>query len=106
MTPLYEDNLGEVLEQTEKPLLLFFTATFCGPSIWVNDLLEIDDPLLDRLEIVKIDIEKCPRSAMQMQIKGTPTVMLAHQGAILANRMGTQSEDEFFNWIEQTMKKV
>ncbi len=103
---LFEDNLDEVLEDIEGPVLLFFTASFCAPSMWIADLLELDDPILDKLTIIKVDIEKFPSSAMKKQVKGTPTVMLVYQGVILANRLGTQPEDEFFNWIEQTLKKI
>ena len=103
---LYEDNLDEVLEEINGPVLLFFTASFCAPSMWIADLLELDDPILDRLEVIKVDIEKFPSSAMKKQVKGTPTVMIAHEGKVLANRMGTQPEGEFFNWINQTLKNI
>lgn len=103
---LYEDNLDEVLADIDRPTLLFFTASFCGPSMWITDLLSLDDPVLDRLTVIIIDVEKNPRSALKMQVKGTPTVMIAYQGEVLANRLGTQPEDEFFNWIEQTLKKL
>ena len=73
-----DETFDDTIKQAEKPVLLFFTGSFCAPSLWVADLLAIDDPVLDRFQVIEVDVEKCPRSAMRMQIKGTPTLMLVN----------------------------
>ena len=99
-------TFDDFLKEADKPVLLFFTGSFCAPSVWIADLLSLEDPVFDRMQVVKIDVEKCPMSALKMQIKGTPTLMLVHEGQPVANRIGTQTEDEFFDWIEAELKKL
>jgi len=95
----------DVLQAT-KPVLVFFTASFCGPSVMMEDLLSIDDPVLDRVQIVKVDIEKMPQTGQKMQVKGTPQLMLISDGNVIANQLGTMDEDSFFAWLERGLRKI
>lgn len=100
-----DDTFKHDLLQADRPVLLFFTATFCAPSLTVADYLTLDDPVFDRVRQATIDVEKCPIMTRDLQIKGTPTIMVIHEGEPLASRVGTQSEDEFFDWLEETLSK-
>lgn len=101
-----DDTFKREVMEADRPVLAFFTGDFCGPSRMIADLLALDDPVFDRLKVVEIDVEKCPRNSFELQIKGTPTLMLINEGQPKASRIGTQTEDEFFEWIEAELKKL
>lgn len=100
-----DNSFKQDVLQAETPVLLFFTGEFCGPSLVVADFLNIDDPIFDRIKVARVDVEKCPLIAQTMNVKGTPTLMLLHEGNPVINRIGTHSEDEFFTWLEDGLSK-
>lgn len=101
-----DETFSQDALQATKPVLLFFTGSFCGPSLIIADLLEIDDPLLDRVEIVEIDVEKMPKTSQELQVKGTPQLMLLSEGNVVANQIGTMEEESFFTWLEKALAKI
>jgi thioredoxin 1 len=101
-----DETFDQDVLQATKPVLLFFTASFCAPSLTIADYLEIDDPVLERVQVARIDIEKMPQTGQKMQVKGTPQLMLVSEGNVITNQLGTMDEDSFFSWLEEGLKKI
>lgn len=88
------------LINTEKPLLVDFYATWCGPCQLLGPILkEVKDSLGDRITIIKIDVDKNHESVAQYRIKGVPTLMLFQNGKQLWRQSGVLSKDELIQVI-------
>lgn len=69
------------LIQSEKPVLVDFFATWCGPCQQLGPILkEVKDELGDNVSILKIDVDKNQQLAAQYQVRGVPTMLLFKNG--------------------------
>lgn len=76
-------SMEDMLENSDKPILVDFYATWCGPCVLMaRELatLSNDPEVKDKLMIVKIDTEKYPVIATKYKIEALPTVVLFKEG--------------------------
>ena len=86
--------------QSEKPVLIDFFATWCGPCQMLGPVLkEVKDQLGDRVSIIKIDVDKNQELAAMQQVRGVPTMMLFQNGKQLWRQSGVLSKEEIIKNI-------
>jgi thioredoxin len=74
-------SFSELLENSPKPILVDFYATWCGPCQMMSPILEqVSSYLSDRLQVVKIDTDRYPSIASQYDIQALPTLVLFKNG--------------------------
>jgi len=75
--------------QSEKPVLVDFTATWCGPCKTLAPILDqLHARMGESLRIIKIDIDKNPSLSKELQISGVPTLILYKAGKQLWRQSG------------------
>jgi thioredoxin 1 len=88
--------------QSDKPVLVDFFATWCGPCQMLAPILkEVKDQLGDRVSIIKIDVDKNQALAAQYQVRGVPTMMLFQNGQQLWRQSGVLSKEQIASVILQ-----
>jgi thioredoxin len=74
-------SFQDLLNNANRPVLVDFYATWCGPCQMMVPVLEqVGVQLRDRVQIVKIDSDKYPQLASQYQIQALPTLVLFKGG--------------------------
>lgn len=88
--------------QSEKPVLVDFSAVWCGPCKMMGPVLEeLKKKMGDTLTIIKVDVDKNPAAAQQYAISGVPTLILFKQGNILWRQSGVQPAAALESTIRQ-----
>jgi thioredoxin 1 len=88
------------LIQSQKPVLVDFFATWCGPCQTLGPILkQVKDNLGDRISIIKIDVDKNQQIASQYQVRGVPTMILFQNGKQLWRQSGVLSTTDLIKVI-------
>jgi thioredoxin 1 len=86
--------------QSDKPVLVDFFATWCGPCQMLAPILkEIKANLGERISIIKIDVDKNQAVAAQYQVRGVPTMILFQNGKQLWRQSGVLSKEDIIKVI-------
>ena len=92
-------NFNDIIN-SEKPVLVDFFATWCGPCQMLLPILnQVKDNLQDRITIIKIDVDKNQELAQKHQVRGVPTMMLFQDGKQLWRQSGVLTKEEIIKII-------
>jgi thioredoxin 1 len=90
------------LINNDKPVLVDFFATWCGPCQTLAPILkDVKAELGDGISIIKIDVDKNQALAAQYQVRGVPTMLLFKNGQQLWRQSGVVSKNDLVNIIKQ-----
>lgn len=92
----------EELIQSEKPVLVDFFATWCGPCKAMHPVLEqLKSEIGDTARIVKIDVDQQEALTAQYRVQMVPTFILFQKGELLWRHSGVISGKELKAIIQQ-----
>lgn len=92
---------ADVLD-SEKPVLVDFWATWCGPCRMIAPVLEqISNEKSASLTIAKLDIDENPQIAQDFKIMSVPTMILFKDGKPVKQIVGAQSKTKLLQVLEE-----
>ena len=85
----------------DKPLVIDFWATWCGPCRMVAPIIEELSKEYDGKVVVgKCDVEECEDLAMQFGIRNIPTIIFFKGGEMVDKMVGAQPKAKIVEKIE------
>ena len=94
MIYLEKNNLDELVK--EGTYLVDFYAEWCGPCKMLTPVLE---NLEDKINVIKVDIDKFEKLAFEYRIMSVPTLIFFKDGEKKEELIGFRDEDELLEVI-------
>ena len=96
-------NFNDIIN-SNKPVLIDFHATWCGPCKAMTPILQdVSKKVGDRATILKIDVDKNPKVAAKYQIQGVPTLMVFKNGKMLWRQSGVVAAPQLISLLEKNI---
>ena len=93
-------NFDSEVLQSDKAVLVDFTATWCGPC---RQLAPIIDQLAEELgedaKVGKLDIDESPLTAGKFGVRGVPTVMVFRNGQRTEQHVGLTTKAKLLSLV-------
>ena len=94
MATTEKQSFGEIIKG-KKPVLVDFSAEWCGPCKMMPPILkEVKDKLGESVTILKIDIDRNPAVASAYGIQSVPTLIVFRDGEIKFRQSGVMRADQ------------
>jgi len=86
----------------DKPVLVDFFATWCGPCRYQAPILErVAREVGEDAHILKIDVDRNPAVMERYGIRGVPTLIIFRNGKIVWRASGVKQEAELVELLRQ-----
>lgn len=96
-----KETFAEILNG-DTPVLVDFTATWCGPCKMMKPILEeLHRRKGEKLRIIKVDIDQSPAAANAYNVQSVPTLLLFQKGKQLWRQSGLMQASSLEKIINQ-----
>ena len=94
-------NFEDEVMRSDKPVLIDFFATWCGPCRMVSPLIdEIAEERSD-IKVCKVDVDEQGELAAQFGVASIPTLVVVKGGKVTAQNIGAVPKPKILEMIDK-----
>lgn len=100
VTVITKDNFNNEVMNSEKPVLIDFWASWCGPCRMVSPIVDEIADEVSSVKVVKINVDEQPELAQKYDIMSIPTLMVMKNGKIVNKSVGAKSKQSLIEMLK------
>ena len=93
------DNFHNEVLNSDKPVLLDFFASWCGPCRMVGPILDEIAEEREDIKVCKVNVDEEPELASQYQIVSIPTLLVIKDGKIVNKSLGAKPKAQILDLL-------
>ncbi len=99
MIKITSDNFDKEVLQSDKPVLIDFWASWCGPCQMISPLIEEVAGEVSDVKVGKLNVDEEPELTTQFGVMSIPTLVVMDQGKVVNQSVGFIGKDEILALI-------
>jgi thioredoxin 1 len=100
VTVITKDNFNNEVINSDKPVLIDFWASWCGPCRMVSPIVDEISEEVPSVKVVKINVDEQPELAQKFDIMSIPTLMVMKDGKVVNKSVGARSKQSLMEMLE------
>ncbi|MFA6918851.1 MAG: thioredoxin [Patescibacteria group bacterium] len=101
---LDDSNFESEVLKSDKPILVDFFATWCGPCRMQGPIVEeVAVEIGDKAKVGKMDVDACPQTSQKFEVMSIPTIIIFKGGQAVKTFVGLQDKQSLIDEINKVI---
>ena len=96
-----KENFQKEVLQSQKPVLLDFWASWCGPCRMVAPIVDEIAGERPDIKVGKVNVDEQQELAAAFQILSIPTLLVMRQGKVVSQTMGARPKQQILALLSE-----
>ena len=97
---LTSENFEEEVIKSDKPVLVDFWATWCGPCRMIAPIVEQIADENEDIKVCKVDVDDQPELTSSFGLQSIPTLIVFKNGEIANKAVGARSKEAILEMLK------